>query len=801
MSESPRVRWAFFRTRTFGRWTCRLLSLLGVALIVLSLTGWWLATRVLDDDGFGDVVAKTVHQQAVRDYIGDQATLQLASSNKLVTAARPVVAKAVAQALDNPAVLSAVHSFAAGVHAQIFQINRAARSDVAGANAATSIKSTLTAIDPRLADKLPDSVLNATSNIAQNRFVDAAARASVWVPWVYVPCGVLGLAVLVLVLVKAKEPVRATRFIGFTLAIAGALPIGLGIATPLFAYIGENADPGRGPAVAAFVKVLLGRLVGAGWVVTVLGLLLVFAPGQDGATVGTRLERARDWFLWARTRTGWQLAAAVVTIGVVALLITRPSDLAYWAGLLVAAVAMYLAFGVILRVLGVVVPGRPVRRVRNRQIGAVAGLMVACVALTTTATAAAVALTNQAGRADPKSDGCNGSIEVCLQRLNQVVFAGSHNSMSSSAYNFFGAEHTSSIPEQLNEGARALLIDAYYGYPENGIIRTNLAGGANRADIQAEFGSDAVKDLDRVGALTGTADTSGKRKDVYLCHDYCELGAVKASTVFSQINDFLNRNRTDVVMLDVEDYVRPADLEVALKAGHLWDRVYTPDPSKPLPTMLDLVNPPAGKNDAPRRVIVTSENHAHQAPWLVGSYDLMQETPFTFTAISQFNCKPNRGNSSNPMLLVNHWLRPNGPPDPQEASDVNSLQTLTNRMAQCIDARKRVPNVLAVDFFGIGDTVKVVDNFNAAIANVTGVTGFWDQAIAEQRADPKLSDKDRADLDQLKRSPAITAEQAIALLGPLADTVQTPDIVKEFQEINQLSGPTPSPSTPSPAPS
>lgn len=797
------MRWAFFRTRTFGRWTCRLLSLLGVALIVLSLTGWWLATRVLDDDGFGDVVAKTVHQQAVRDYIGDQATLQLASSNKLVTAARPVVAKALAEALDNPAVLSAVHSFAAGAHAQIFQINRAARSDVAGANAAASIKSTLTAIDPKLADKLPDNVLNATSDIAQNRFVDDAARASVWVPWAYVPCGILGVAVLVLVLLKAKEPVRATRFIGFTMAIAGALPIGLGIATPLFAYVGANADPGRGRAVAAFVKVLLGRLVGAGWVMSVLGLLLVFSPGQDGATVGTRLERARDWFTWARGRTGWQLAGAVATIGVVALLITRPSDLAYWLGLLVAAVAMYLAFGVILRALGVLVPGQPVRRVRKRQMGAVAGVMLACIALTTTATAAAVVITNQPARADPKSDGCNGSIEVCLQRLNQVVFAGSHNSMSSSAYNFFGAEHTASIPEQLNEGARALLIDAYYGYPENGIIRTNLAGGANRADIQSEFGSDAVKDLDRVGALTGTADTSGNRKDVYLCHDYCELGAVKASTVFSQINDFLNRNLTDVVILDVEDYVQPADLEAALKAGHLWNRVYTPNLSKPLPVMLDLVNPPDGKKDAPRRVIVTSENHSHRAPWLVGSYDLMQETPYTFTAINQFNCRPNRGNSSNPMLLVNHWLRPNGPPDPQEASDVNSLQTLTNRMTQCIDVRKRLPNVLAVDFFGIGDTAKVVDNFNAAVANVTGTTALWDQTIDAQRADPSVSDKDRADLDQLKRLPPITAEQALGLLGPLANKLETPDLVKDLQAVNELpssSAPSPSP-TPSPAPS
>ena len=361
---------------------------------------------------------------------------------------------------------------------------------------------------------------------------------------------------------------RATRFIGFTMAIAGSLPIGLGIATPLFEYLGANADPGRGAAVAAFIKVLLGRLVGAGWAMSILGLLLAFAPGRDGATIGTRATRAHSWFVWARTRPAWQLGGALLALAVAALLITRPRDLAYWVGLILAAVASYVAFVVILGMLGAIVPGQQIRPVRKRQIGAVAVGMIGCIALTTTATATAVVITNQPVKANPRADGCNGSVEVCFEPLNQVVFAGSHNSMSSSAYNFFGAEHTASIPEQLNEGARALLIDAYYGYQENGIVRTNLAGGANRADIQSQFGNDAVKELDRLGALTGTVDTSGKKNDIYLCHDYCELGAVKASTVFSQINDFLNRNVTDVVILDVEDYVQPADLEKALKAGN-----------------------------------------------------------------------------------------------------------------------------------------------------------------------------------------------------------------------------------------
>jgi hypothetical protein len=176
----------------------------------------------------------------------------------------------------------------------------------------------------------------------------------------------------------------------------------------------------------------------------------------------------------------------------------------------------------------------------------------------------------------------------------------------------------------------------------------------------------------------------------------------------------------------------------------------------------------------------------------------MQETPYTFTAINQFNCQPNRGSSTDPLLLVNHWLRPDGPPDPAEAAKVNSVATLTARMEQCEQARGRLPNILAVDFFAVGDIVKVVDNFNAAVANVTGTTSAIDQVIQTQRRDPSLSDQDRSDLDQLQRLPFISAQDALALLGPVAHKLTVPQQVKDRQAANKARGPS---SSPSPAPS
>ena len=100
------------------------------------------------------------------------------------------------------------------------------------------------------------------------------------------------------------------------------------------------------------------------------------------------------------------------------------------------------------------------------------------------------------------------------------------------------------------------MLDAYYGYDDDGLVRTNLAGGVDREALEAERGDDAVHELDRLGALTGTADTSGEKQDIYFCHDFCEFGAVPAKQIFGDIGDFLDRNLTDVVIIDLEDYVQ-----------------------------------------------------------------------------------------------------------------------------------------------------------------------------------------------------------------------------------------------------
>lgn len=771
------------RGNGLGRWAVRGLAALGALLVVLAAFGWWLSTRVLEPEGFADVVAKSSQQVEVRDYIADQASLRLARTSNFVSAARPVVSDAISAAIATPPVEDAVRDFAQRAHEQVFQARGARRVDVNSQEAAVTIRSALQTINPSLAKKLPANVLDATTTISQSDTVDLLFRTSRWVEDLYLPCFLVGVAMLILAMVYARERVRAIRTVGVTLAVAGGLLLGVGFATPAFSSVAATNDPLRGDAVAAFIAVLVGRLIAAGQLYVVFGLALALAPGHDGGDLRDRVARIRAWVAEKRTRPRWRFAGGIALMVLALATVTIPGDVGRALLLVAAALALYVGIVVCLRAAGLLVTDHAIPRLHKRQVAAVLAAVLAAGALTAFVAIGIVANNTTQPSANPSNQGCNGYIELCPQPLNQVVWPASHNAMSSAAYNFLGAEHTITIPEQLNAGIRFLMIDAYYGYDDNGLVRTNLAGGVNREQLRQERGDAAVHELDRLGALTGVADTSGKKQDVYFCHDLCELGAISSQQVFEDIDAFLSRNLTDVVVIDVEDYVQPKDLKRALVEGGLWDRVWKPSPKRiGWPTLRDMVVPKNEKtqDENPRRLIVMSEKHAGEASWLLGAYDVSQESPFTFTSIGQFNCKPNRGGTDKSYFIVNHWLRPDGPPDPVEAAKVNSRKVLTQRLQQCIAERQQLPNAVAVDFTAQGDLYKTVNLFNAAIARQSGVTAMVSKTVKQLSARAGITDAELRELTGLHRLPKISEAKARQLLGPLADKLPTPVALRTF---------------------
>ena len=771
-----------------GRAGVRVAAVLGCMLLVLASIGWWLDTRVLDDDGFADVVTQASQRRPVRDYLADQATLRLARTSNFVTAARPAVTDAVSAAIGTPVVAENVREFARRAHEQVFKARLARRLDIDAEQTATSVRSALQTINPALAKKLPANVLDASATISQNRGIDLLLRLRDWI-WLWIPVALLGGGLLVRALRRADDRVAAVRTVGVVMAVSGAVLVGVGISSEVVGTVVAPDDPMRAAAVGEFVLLLTGRLRGAGLALIVLGLAIALAPAADGGDLAARWRRVRSWVARKRTRPGWRLAGGLALALGAVLLLTRPSWSADLAVRVVALGALYLAVVICLRAGGILQTDHSIRGLRKRWIALVGVTMVVVTVGAGLAVVSVAAGTTTEARADATTTGCNGYFELCTEPFDQIVWPASHNAMSSSAYNFLGAEHTITIPEQLVGGARFLMLDVYYGYEEDGLVRTNLAGGVDRATLEKERGKDAVDSLQRIGALTGAADTSGHKQELYFCHDLCELGAVKAVDVFREIDRYLDRNLTEFLVLDFEDYVQPEDLKAALEESGLDDRVRTMSPAEIHAVPLGyLLAPPKGERENPRRVLTTSEKHGGEYRWLPATYSLFRETPYTYTRIADFDCRPERGKEANPLFLVNHWLRPDGPPDPAAAAKVNSQRVLLDRFRDCAAVRRVLPNVIAVDFTEIGALQATVRRLNSAIAEVTGSTYAINRSVRNAIDSGQLTDAEVAEIRGLHRLPAITPAEADTVLGAARQYLTVPASLGKLVADNCVNG-------------
>ena len=110
--------------------------------------------------------------------------------------------------------------------------------------------------------------------------------------------------------------------------------------------------------------------------------------------------------------------------------------------------------------------------------------------------------------------------------------------------------------------------------------------------------------------------------------------------------------------------------------------------------------------------LIFGENDAVGVPWYHPAFDTIQETPYTFHTVQDFNCKPNRGGTTAPLFQLNHWIETTPTPKPSNAAIVNTHDFLLTRARQCQKERGRLPNILAVDFAMTGDVVAVAAEMN-----------------------------------------------------------------------------------------
>jgi hypothetical protein len=305
------------------------------------------------------------------------------------------------------------------------------------------------------------------------------------------------------------------------------------------------------------------------------------------------------------------------------------------------------------------------------------------------------------------SGACNGKAALCERRVEEVAFAGTHNSMSNTAIrDWMFPHHQSGIPQQIQAGVRALLVDVYYGFPGAARIKTDLSADRPNAEkLRHAIGDEGVAAALRIRDRLVGVDEG--RRGLFFCHGFCELGAYEIVPTLREIRDFLVARPGEVLLIVVEDYVSPQDLAGAFEESGLAQRVYRGASGPPWPRLAELVA--AGEN-----AIVFLESGKPGVPWLRPAFELMQDTPYTFHAPEEFSCRLHRGPADAALFLVNHWIETTPTPLPSNAALVNAHGVLLPRARACQRERGRLSNILAVDFYGVGDLLRVVDELNGA---------------------------------------------------------------------------------------
>ncbi len=373
-----------------------------------------------------------------------------------------------------------------------------------------------------------------------------------------------------------------------------------------------------------------------------------------------------------------------------------------------AALAV-LAGGLIVALLAGAVPAR--RAERRRRALVLAGAVIAgLAALAAAAVIATDAPPSPGGQVPAAQDGgCNGSAALCGRRLNDVVFAGTHNSYAASdepGWLFANQRH--GIARQLDDGIRALLIDVHHGVRDAaaGIVRTPLqAEGSSRNKVAVALGPQGLRAADRIAGRIGVHEPQGTRA-LYLCHTLCELGAEPLAQELGVIRRFLEAHPRTVLILVVEPYVPPREIEGAFRDAGLLPYVAELDRSVPLPTLGQLI-------DAGSRLVVFAEEDGGTPPWYMPAFAFIQDTPLDGAGPRRTSCARYRGAADDPILLINHW-NTGFPPRPSINARIGTAAALRARVRECEAAGRPAPGIIAVDFYERSAVVAVAAELNAA---------------------------------------------------------------------------------------
>ncbi|HEX8770197.1 MAG TPA: hypothetical protein VF711_05450, partial [Acidimicrobiales bacterium] len=577
---------------------------IGIAALLLpvGLLANWAHSTFFDSNTFSTRAVALIDSPAVRRALADKLTEQLAlAGNQQAVSFRPAYQLAIEAAIATDTFKSIFRTAVQRTHAAVLAGNESASLDLS--DSISIIAGTLQLPEnarPGQEDEraLGTSLADVTKRMADLRIWRLEDESGLLV------LAGLGGSVLAAAAAMAlsTERRRTLRYVGWVIVADGlfvaALVVGLGW------YIGTLA--GTAELAAAFRSAVsegMADLRAVGLWTAVYGVIIAGAARSEGArrlTPAGATAAVKRWVERRRASTGGTVGLSAVAISGGLLLAGNPQ---FWLRTSVLAIGLWLAYFGVTELVGLVqakvfdpadsaVSARHPRR-RLAVLAALTAVLLVGVS------AGLILTTNRASdtAAAAGQQRCNGDASLCDLPLNLAMFPATHNAMSSTLYpNWLFAEHIKTIGGQLESGIRALLPDTHYGIPSSArfpgsdkplIITDRAAELRNPTGESSKIDSTVAQ---RANALASRAPRAADaRRGIYLCHVYCELGAIPFADGLKELRTFLETHPDDVVITDIEDATTPADTVAEMVKAGLDKHAYTLEKDKPLPTLGEII--------------------------------------------------------------------------------------------------------------------------------------------------------------------------------------------------------------------
>ena len=697
------------------------LVVLAAVAVILALVAGYASRALFDPDQFADRAAAALSDEAVSAELATRVTDELVVADPNLVAVRPVMEEVLAGVIRSSAFAGLFRHAASDLHRAVFEHDANTVTMTIGDIGATA-RGALEAFNPKLAKQIPakspaDVLIADPPQVVLD--LGQVAEKAKPLPWV-----LLALAVLMSGGALWISPTRRTTALtgGVALGVGSVLVL-VGLKAARALVLGSVESGGTRDSAAAIWEAFAGDLETALLLCAGCGAVIAAAASSLLRPVDAAAPLRRAWeFVTTIPERQWLRAVRAAALLVLGIVIVARHE---WALELAAVLAgLYVAYAGAAELMRLSLSGgEEAHAEARRDRGVLAASAVVAVAIL-----AAGALFIGVGGATEESlaietVGCNGSEELCDLPYDEVAIPTTHNAMSGATYpGWLFAQQEKGLGDQLRDGIRGLAIDAHPGSRTNsGRIASDLSevGSAGRERYAQSIGEEAfdaaLRIRDRiVGTETG-------EPGVYLCHGFCELGAITIDKGLGEVRDFVAANPSEVVTIVIEDYVPPEEIAAAFERSGLDEYVYDGplgEDGAPFPTLQEII-------DSGGRVIVMAENDAGggRYPWYRSAYEsLLQETPYTFEQPPDLSdpkelpasCRPNRGPDDAPLFLINHWVDTSPAPRPSNAEKVNKRGVLERRIALCEKRRGLPANMISVDFYRQGDLFEVVADLNAA---------------------------------------------------------------------------------------